>query len=132
MKNIYAYAYAGVALAATILLTSGVIAVRRYGDGRFEDGRNAVLADDARTSAQLHADRDALDHFSALATGTLTTTLGTQLPAIQGQTHDTLDTIRTVYRDRPADDVACSRPDGVQAALNEAVDRANQAAHGQL
>jgi len=127
MKSIYRYA--GMAIA---LVTSGAIAVRHYGNGRFEDGRNAVLADDARASAQLQADRDALDEYSALATGVLDTTLGTQLPVIQGQTHDTLETIRTVYRDRPAADVACARPDGVQTALNAAVDRANQAAHGQL
>jgi hypothetical protein len=126
------YSYAGVALAAITLMTSRAIAVRHYGNGRFEDGRNAVLADDARASAQLLGDRDALDHYSALATGALSTTLGTQLPAIQGQTHDTLETIRTVYRDRPAADLACARPDGVQAALNQAVERANQAISGQL
>jgi hypothetical protein len=130
MKSIYRYA--GVALAAIGLVTLGAIAVRHYGNGRFEDGRNAVLADDARAAVQRQTDRDALDRYSALATGTLTTALGTQLPAIQGQTHDTLETIRTVYRDRPAADVACARPDGVQTALNAAVERANQAAHGQL
>jgi hypothetical protein len=130
MKSIYRYA--GVVLAALALMSSGVLAVRHYGNGRFEDGRNAVLADDARASVQLQANRNALDHYSALATGALAATLGTQLPAIQGQTHDTIETIRTVYRDRPPTDGTCARPDGVQAALNAAVDRANQAADGQL
>jgi hypothetical protein len=128
MKSIYVYA--GAVLAAIALVALGVAEVREYGEERFKDGRNAVLASDARDAAKLQADRDALEHFSALATDTLAITLGTQLPAIQGKTHDTIETIRTVYRDRPASDVDCSRPDGVQAALNEAVDRANQTASG--
>jgi non-canonical (house-cleaning) NTP pyrophosphatase len=130
MKSIYVYA--GVALAAIALVALGVAVVYDYGEGRFRDGRNDVLASDARAAAKLQADREALDHYSALATDTLTIAIGTQLPAIQGKTNDTIETIRTVYRDRPASDVACSRPDGVQATLNEAVDRANQAASGQL
>jgi hypothetical protein len=126
------YVYAGVALAAITLVAYGAALVHGYSEGRFQDGRNDVLASDARDAAKLQADRDALDHFSTLATDTLANTLGIQLPTIQGKTNDTIETIRTFYRDRPASDVACSRPAGVQTALNEAVTRANQAASGQL
>ena len=130
MKNIYTYA--GVALAAIALVTWGVVAVHDYGEDRFQDGRNDVLASDARDAAELQADRDALDHFSALATDTITIALGTQLPIIQGGTNGTIETIHEVYRDCPVADDACSRPVGVQAALNEAVDRVNKAVSGQL
>jgi hypothetical protein len=94
MKSIYTNA--GVALAAIALVTWGVAAVHDYGEDRFQDGPNDVLASDARATAKLQADRDALDRYSALATGTLATTLAAQLPAIQGQTHATIETIRTV------------------------------------
>jgi hypothetical protein len=107
-------------------------AVVHYGNTRYaagEDaGRNAVLADDARQVAQVQQARNALDSLSAAAGQQLQNNLGTVLPTIQGQTHDTIETIRTVYRDRPAAAVACSRPDGVQSALDQAVDRANAAA----
>ncbi|MET3652463.1 hypothetical protein [Dyella japonica] len=107
-------------------------AVVHYGNTRYaagvDAGRNAVLADDARQVAQVQEARNALDSLSASAGQQLQHNLGTALPAIQAQTHDTIETIRTVYRDRPAAAVNCSRPDGVQSALDQAVDRANAAA----
>lgn len=130
MKSIYLYA--GVGLVAAALMTLGVTAVHRYGEWRFQDGRNDVLASDARAAAELQTNHNALDQFSALATTALNQNLGTQLPAIQAQTNDTIETIRTVYRDRPAADLACSRPASVQTSLDAAVDRANSAASGQL
>lgn len=107
-------------------------AIAHYGTSRYsagvEAGRNAVLADDARAVQQAQQARDALDAYSAAAGGRLQQSLGTALPIIQGQTHDTTETIRTIYRDRPVPAVACSRPDGVQDQLNAAIDRANAAA----
>lgn len=95
-------------------------------------GRAAVVAEDAIASAKAKQQQDARDAASALASGTLQHTLDTQLPAIQAQTHDTAETIRIVYRDRPVAADACTRPDGVQQALDAAVRRANATARGQL
>jgi predicted lysophospholipase L1 biosynthesis ABC-type transport system permease subunit len=119
-------------LVIALTLALAVIAVQRYAAQRYatgvQDGRNAVLADDARAAAQAQQVRDQLTAWSAAAGAALQSTLGTQLPTIQGQTHDTLDTIRTIYRDRPVvGGDRCSRPDGVQTQLDAAVDRANAA-----
>ncbi|MGC1549087.1 MAG: hypothetical protein WA777_11210 [Rhodanobacter sp.] len=107
-------------------------AMAHYGATRYaagvQDGRNEVLADDARAVAQAQLARDDLDAFSAAAGHQLHQTLGVQLPAIQEQTHDTVEAIRTIYRDRVVPVDVCSRPDGVQAQLDQAIDRANAAA----
>jgi hypothetical protein len=126
------YAYLAALLLLSLLAGSVALYIHHYGVTRFEAGRNDVLASDARASAQLQQQRDQLNTFSALATTTLNQNLGTQLPAIQAKTNDTIETIRTVYRDRPVADVACSRPASVQTSLDAAIDRANAAAGGQL
>jgi hypothetical protein len=122
-------------LLVLLVIAAGVWAFRAihsYGERQFTAGQNAVLASDARAAAQLQTQHDQLNAFSALATSALNQHLGTQLPAIQAHTNDTVETIRTVYRDRPVSDPACSRPAGVQASLDAAVDRANSAARGEL
>ena len=95
-------------------------------------GRAAVVAEDAIAAATARQQQDVRDAASARATGALQHTLNTQLPAIQVQTHDTAETIRVVYRDRPVPTDLCSRPDSVQQALDAAVQRANAAARGRL
>jgi hypothetical protein len=132
------YVYAGLAL-AIVLLVAGVLLERHhYGDKRYAAGetagRNAVLADDARAAVQLQAQRDQLDQFSALASTALSQTLGETLPAIEAKSHASEEAIRVIYRDRPVPAERCSRPAGVQAELDQAVDAANAvtATHVQL
>lgn len=130
------YKYGAVALLVLLLAVAAVVSIGRYGAHRYaageQAGRNAVLADDARAAAQLQQQREQLDQFSALATTQLAHTLATDLPAVEASTHDTVETIRTVYRDRPVPVDRCTRPDGVQKQLDTAVARANAAARGQL
>jgi hypothetical protein len=126
------YKIGAIALVVIALMLGIAVAIHHYGDTRFEAGRNDVLASDARAATQLQQQHDQLNTFSALATTTLNQNLGTQLPAIQAHTNDAIETIRTVYRDRPVADVACSRPASVQTSLDAAIDRANGAAGGQL
>ena len=57
--------------------------------------------------------------------------LGWVLPRIEGQTHETIERIRIVYRDRPVS-AECDRPDDVLSLLAEAVDGANRSAAGGL
>lgn len=119
-----------------VLAISALAGVHFYGAARYHAGyaagHDSVVASDAAAATSLWQQHAALDQFSAFATEGLQHDLGTQLPAIQGQTHDTVETIRTIYRDRPVPAVACSRPDGVQQALDAAVQRANAAARGEL
>lgn len=96
------------------------------------DGRNAVIAEDAVAAASAKVQQDIRDAASAQAGGVLQHALATQLPAIQAKTHDTAESIRIVYRDRPGPADACTRPDGVQQALDAAVRRANAATGGEL
>jgi len=126
------YKIGAIALVIIALMLGIAAAIHHYGDTRFEAGRNDVLASDARAAAQLQQQHDQFTTFSALATTTLNQNLGTQLPAIQAHTNDTVETIRTVYRDRPVADPACSRPASVQTSLDAAIDRANAAAGGEL
>jgi uncharacterized protein HemX len=112
------------AILAGLILAVGVYGHWRYSVGQ-TDGRNAVLADDARDAQQRQDAQDWLSHLSTAATSDLSHTINSALPTIQGQTHDTVETIRTIYRDRPVPVDVCSRPDSVQQQLDQAVDRAN-------
>lgn len=126
------YKFGAIALLVIGLLIAVFVKIHSYGDARFEAGRNDVLASDARAAAQRQQQYDQLNTFSMLATSKLNQNLGIQLPAIQAKTNDTVETIRTVYRDRPVADPACSRPASVQTSLDAAIDRANAAAGGEL
>lgn len=121
------------ALVALAAIAAGVLGwgAHRYNAG-VQAGRAAVLADDARAAAQAQIARDALASASLAAGHTLTLTLDRDLPAVEAGTHATQATIRTIYLDRPAADVQCSRPDRVQQQLNAAIARANAAATGHL
>lgn len=130
------YLYAAISILLLALAAAAIFGVHHYGTTRYNAGvtagRDRVLADDARAAAKLYAQHDALERFSSLATSALASTLDAQLPAIEGQTHDTVGTIRTIYRDRPVLADSCTRPDSVQQALDAAVQRANTTAHSQL
>lgn len=129
------YLYAGIAVLTSAAIGAAGIGVAHYGAGRYEAGRAVVLADDARAAEKLHEQHNRLTALSAFTGLELQHQLNAMLPAIQGQTHDAVETIRTVYRDRPVPDDAsatCSRPDRVQQVLDQAVDRANAAASGHL
>jgi hypothetical protein len=119
-----------------VLIAGAAVGVQLWSSARYnagvQAGRDAVLADDGRAAAQLYQQHAQLDEFSAVATAALSQTLSTQLPAIQAAANATAVTIRTIYRDRPVPADLCSRPDGVQQALDAAVQRANAAARGQL
>lgn len=133
MKSLYLYA--GIALVTAAVIGAAGLAIHHYGVAQFEAGRAAVLADDARATEQLHQQHDRLNSLSAFAGLGLQQHLDTELPAIQGQTHDAHENIRTIYRDRPvpADPAAaCSRPDRVQGILDAAVQRANAPASSHL
>lgn len=130
------YLFAGVALAVVLLIAGALMERHHYGDTRYAAGetagRNAVLADDARTAADLQRQRDQLDQFSALATTSLNQFLGEKLPANEAQSHASEEAIRIIYRDRPVPADRCSRPAGVQDELDKAVDAANAAAAAHL
>ncbi|MBN8922336.1 MAG: hypothetical protein BGP10_12480 [Rhodanobacter sp. 68-29] len=126
------YLYAAIALVMALLIAGAVIERAHYGATRYAAGemagRDAVLADDARAAAQLQQQRAQLDQFSAVAGTALHSFLGKQLPAIEAQSHASVESIRTIYRDRPVPADQCARPAGVQAELDQAVDAANAAA----
>jgi len=125
------YLYAGIVLAIALLIASALVERHHYGDTRYAagvtNGRNAVLADDARAAADLQRQREQLDQFSALATTSLNQFLGEKLPANEAQSHASEESIRVIYRDRPLPADRCSRPAGVQDELDKAVDAANAA-----
>ena len=136
MNTIKKYGRLICVLAVVLAVAAACYAIVHYGSSRYasgvQDGRNAVLADDARAAQQALVARAALDSDSAAAGTKLQQNLGASLPTIQGQTHDTIETIRSIYRDRPVLVDGCSRPDGVQTQLDAAVERANTAAKSGL
>lgn len=125
------YLYAGIAVALLILGGLAVVADVHWGNSRYqagvEFGTNQVLANDARAAKQYQDGQAALTAYTATAGQKLNQTLGTALPAIQEVTHGTVETIRTIYVQSPASPGSCGRPNGVQQALDTAVDRANAA-----
>lgn len=76
----------------------------------------------AQASARIESERR--DTAASAATQSMLDYLGANLPAIETRTHDTIERIRTVYRDRPVP-AMCQRPDSVRAELDEARSRAN-------
>ena len=79
----------------------------------------------AQTIARAESERR--DTAASSATQSMLDYLGANLPSIETRTHDTIERIRTVYRDRPVPAV-CQRPDSVRAELDAARARANGAA----
>lgn len=133
MNRLIAAAIALALLTAAVLLERHHYGSTRYAAGETA-GRNAVLADDARAAQQLQRQRDQLDQFSVLANAAMHAFLGNELPANEAQSHASEESIRVIYRDRTVPAEQCSRPDGVQAQLDQAVDTVNSAAttHVQL
>lgn len=123
--------YLGAAIALIVVGALAVVGVEHWGTGRYnaghDAGRNEILASYAQTAQQYQRGQDALDKYAAAAGQTLNQTLGATLPKIQGNTHDTVETIRTVYVHDPVPAGNCGRPAGVQDALDAAVERANAA-----
>ncbi|WP_458068618.1 hypothetical protein [Rhodanobacter sp. BL-MT-08] len=127
-------------LAILIVLVLTVVGtgfwVHHYGAERYAqgvtDGQNKVLADDANAAQQIQAKHTADDAFSLTTTGDMLAKFNRDFPALDTTANETKTQIVTIYRNRPATDVACSRPAGVQASLDQAVARANAAAAGHL
>lgn len=96
-------------------------------------GVNAVNAADAGASQQARAVADQHQSAAADAGQAMQAHLDITLPAIEVRSDDTRTAIHTIYLAQPAAVAAeCRRPDGVQAELDEAVDRANAAARGDV
>lgn len=125
------YLYAGIAIALLIVGALAVFGIEHWGTGRYnagvDAGRDQVIAGNAAALAQYRDGQDALQAYAAAAGQKLNQSLASALPTIQGNTHATVETIRTVYVQTPAAPGSCGRPAGVQQALDDAVDRANAA-----
>lgn len=66
------------------------------------------------------------DIASTAATGSMLDYLAASMPKIEETKNAAAERVRTIYRDRPVPAV-CQRPDGVQAELDAARERANAA-----
>lgn len=112
---------------AAVALALGVVWYA-YATGR-DHGAAACAADHARHAAQAQAAIDLRDQHAATARADMLDYLRVTIPPMETRTHETVERIRTVYRDRPLPAV-CARPDGLQAELDAARERANRAARG--
>lgn len=90
-----------------------------------------VADDQAKAQEAARKESERKDSASSSATQSMIDYLGANLPAIETRTHDTIERIRTVYRDRPVPAV-CQRPDSVRTELDAARARANSTATGGL
>lgn len=96
-------------------------------------GTNAIQAADAKGAEQAVAITDQRQTDAAVAGSQLQTQIQLTIPAIEVQADDSQRRIHTLYLAQPAAVAAeCRRPDRVQAELDAAVDRANEAARGDL
>lgn len=118
------YGYAFLAAAALALVAFGAYRVH---SSIFEAGKAACEAAHAAAAKKAQAEVDRREVVSAEASTTMLDYLAANLPATEIRTHETVERIRTVYRDHPVPAV-CVWPDGVRSALGEAIDRANAAA----
>jgi hypothetical protein len=118
------YAYAAVALGACLLLAAAAHSLYQAGK---EAGANACKAAHARAAEKAGAEVQRREAASAEASVDMLAYLSANLPAIEIRTHETVERVRTEYRDRPAP-AGCVRPDGVLDALEASRQRANAAA----
>lgn len=117
--------YLAVAFAAALIGAGLWIDHRGY-----ERGKTACQAERAEAVEKVQTAIDLRDTRTAQTRVDMLDMLRVTIPPIEVRTHDTITKIRTIYKDRPIDVGACSRPSGVQSALDEARGRANSAVSG--
>lgn len=119
-----AYAYAALALGAFVLL--GAAAHSLYSAGK-EAGANACETRHADAAEKAGAEVQRRETAAASASIDMLDFLSRNLPAAEIRTHETVEVVRTEYRDLPVP-AGCVRPDGVHDVLEQARQRANAAA----
>jgi hypothetical protein len=117
--------YIALALIAATLAGAWFVYSEGKAAGRAECEAAHALAADAAAK-----EIDRRDAAGAEASTTMLEYLRANLPPIQEKSQNAIERVRTIYRDRPVPAVSCVRPDGVQAELDAARDRANAAARG--
>lgn len=118
------YAYAALAIAIAALVAAAGAKVYRAG---YASAENKYQAEIATAVAEARAEEQRKDRASAEAGAKMLDFLRTEIPASETRTHDTIERIRTVYKDRPVP-ADCRWPDGLQAELDQAIASANAAA----
>lgn len=117
MTRIYVY----VALLASVLALLGYGAHKTYQAGyAASEAKHAVAATKAADEVSRR------EQASAEASGSMLDYLAANLPQVETKTHEAIERVRIVYRDRPVPAV-CEWPDSVLSELNQARDRANAA-----
>ena len=118
------YAYLAVALGAVLLV--GFAARSLYTTGR-DAGRALCEADHTKAAETARAEEARREAASAKAGTSMLEYLAANIPPVEIRTHETVEVVRTLYRDRPVP-VGCVWPDGVHDELEAARQRANAAA----
>jgi len=115
-----AYLFAAVAAAAIALVWLA------YAQGK-DAGRAACEARVAAAAAAAREDERKRDAIAAQVGMDMLDFLSRMAEQQETVTHETIERVRTIYRDRPVP-ADCIWPDGMQAELDAAVRRANAAA----
>lgn len=119
------------AIAAVVLALSGA-GWWIYAEGK-QSGKAECQSERVEASNEAQQAIDERDRTASEARNSMLDYLATQKPAIEIKTHETVERIRTVYKDRviTADCAASvARDDRVRLDLNAARDRANAAVSG--
>lgn len=124
MSRLYVYA----AIVAATLGLAAWSAASIYSAGKVAGAAECEKAHaDAAAAAQAETNRR--EQASDTAASSILDYLAAQLPIIETVKYETVERVRTIYRDVPVP-AGCVRPDGVQAELDQARQRANAAARG--
>lgn len=124
MSRLYVYA----AIVAATLGLAAWAAASIYNAGKVAGAADCEQAH-AKAAAEAQAENTRREQASDAAASSILDYLAAQLPIIETVRYETVDRVRTIYRDVPVP-VGCERPDGVQAELDQARQRANAAARG--
>jgi hypothetical protein len=117
--------YIAIALVALMLATCAFIYHKGDAAGYARATAERAMAEDAAAK-----EIDRREAASAGANVDMLAYLRANLPPIEERTDAAVARVRTIYRDRPVAVDACVRPDGVQAELDAARQRANAALRG--
>lgn len=124
MSRLYVYA----AIVAATLGLAAWAAASIYNAGKVAGAADCEKAH-ADAAAEAQAETTRREQASDAAASSILDYLAAQLPIIETVKYETVERVRTIYRDVPVP-AGCVRPDGVQAELDQARQRANAAARG--
>lgn len=115
-------------LVLALILSHGPAAWWAYKKGQ-QVAQAEYAAEKLAAIAEAQQRAEKAEQAAGLAEAALAAYLSLQQAEIEAARNDSIETVRTIYKDRPVP-AGCERPEPVRRLLQERIDQANAAAKG--